>query len=367
VARVRSALLGHYDATRREMPWRGEVDAYRIWISEVMLQQTRVETVRERYAPFLRAFPSVGALADASEDRVLKAWEGLGYYARARNLRAAARAIVDVHAGRVPREVATLRTLPGFGPYTAAAVASIAFGVPAAVVDGNVIRVLARLLDERRDFTTAPVKARIAALADRLVDPARPGDWNQAVMDLGATLCSPREPRCPACPLARECAAKAAGSVAKVPARRARRRGPHHDIAAGLVWKGRRLLIGRRPATGLLGGLWEFPGGKREPGETLEEACRREVREETGLDVEVVAPMTRVDHAYSHFSITLHTFHCRVKGGTLCARGVEELRFVPLEGLSTYAFPRANGRVLEALRDAGPPPATRARARARRA
>ena len=336
------------------MPWRGETDPYRIWVSEVMLQQTRVDTVRERYGPFLRAFPDVRALARAPEQRVLRAWEGLGYYARARNLRRAAAEITKRHGDRLPDDVAALRALPGFGPYTAHAVASIAFGRPAAVVDGNVVRVLTRLLDERRDVATAPVKARIQAAADRLVDPRRPGDWNQGLMDLGATLCSPRTPQCPACPWAGACAGRAAGTAAALPTKRRKEKGPHHEIAAGLVWKGRSILIGRRPAEGLLGGLWELPGGKREGDESLEATCAREVLEETGLGVEVLAPFRSVDHAYSHFSITLHVFHCRVRRGRLRARGVEELRFVPVEELGRYAFPRANRRLLDGLLDEAP-------------
>jgi A/G-specific adenine glycosylase len=328
------------------MPWRGETDPYRIWVSEVMLQQTRVETVRDRYGPFLAAFPTLRALAKASEGAVLKAWEGLGYYARARNLRRAAAALVDEGRDALPDTVDALRALPGFGPYTAAAVGSIAFGRPAAVVDGNVVRVVARLANEAGDVASAPVRARIAAEADRLLDPARPGDWNQAVMDLGATVCVPRAPRCLLCP------GRAAGRADALPTRRPRAKTPHHDIAAGLVWKGGRLLVARRPAEGLLGGLWEFPGGKREEGESLEEACVREVREETGLVVEVVAPFLAVDHAYTHFRITLHTFHCRVVSGRLSPKGCEEPRFVAVPDLSALPFPRANLRVLAALTDA---------------
>ncbi len=348
------------------MPWRGETDPYRIWVSEVMLQQTRVETVRERFPAFLAAFPTVEALAGAPEGQVLKAWEGLGYYARARNLRRAAQAVRDVHGCRLPADEAGLRELPGFGPYTAAAVASIAFGRPAAVVDGNVVRVLSRLLDDHGDVAASATKARLQRAADLLVDPARPGDWNQAIMDLGSTVCAPREPRCLLCPWAGACAARAAGTAADLPVKKKKGPTPHHDIAAGLVWKGDAILIGRRPAKGLLGGLWEFPGGKREEGETLEAACAREILEETGLVVEVVALFRAVEHAYSHFSITLHVFHCRIVRGRVRARGVEDLRFVPVAELEPYAFPRANVRILEALRAEGGPAFAAPRKRARR-
>ena len=353
---LRGALLAHYDAHRREMPWRGLTDPYAVWVSEVMLQQTRVETARERFTGFLGRFPTVRALARSTDADVLKAWEGLGYYHRARNLRRAAVEIETHHGGRLPDTEADLAALPGFGPYTSAAVASIAFARPVAVVDGNVARVMVRLLDEDGDPTRASTRARVAAAAARLLEPSRPGDWNQAVMDLGATICVPRKPACLLCPVAPWCAGRAAGRAERLPHRRKRRPVPHVEIAAGLVWRAGRLLVGRRPAEGLLGGLWEFPGGKREPDESLAEACAREIREETGLDVEVVELFRSVEHAYSHFTITLNVFHCRVKGGRMRARGIEDLRFVAPADLDAYAFPRANRKVLAALEASGPPP-----------
>ncbi len=346
---ARRALLAHYDRTRRDLPWRATRDPYGIWVSEVMLQQTRVETVRERWGRFLESFPDVPTLAAASEDRVLKAWEGLGYYRRARDLRRAARVLVEEHGGGLPDDPASLRALPGFGEYTTAAVGSIAFGHPVATVDGNVERVLARWLDEARDVKRQPARARIREVARRLVDPARAGDFNQALMELGATVCTPREPRCPSCPVGGSCAGRASGRAPSLPARRRRKPSPHHDVAAGIVWRGGKVLIARRPADGLLGGLWEFPGGKRREGESLEATCAREIREETGLRVRVRDPFMSVKHAYSHFRITLHVFHCDAPRGRPRALACESPRFVALESLGDYAFPTANRRVLTSL------------------
>jgi len=360
IRRARRNLLRHYRRHRRDLPWRETRDPYAIWISEVMLQQTRVETVRDRWRDFLDRFPDVTTLARAREQTVLRAWEGLGYYSRARNLRKAARALVAAGRGTLPDDVAKLRALPGFGAYTAAAVASIAFHRPAAVVDGNVQRVLARYLDERGDITRARVRRRIETAAQALLAPRCAGDWNQAVMELGATVCLPRTPRCGRCPLRRDCAALAAGAPEALPTRPARRKTPHYDIAAGLVWREGRLLIARRPADGLLGGLWEFPGGKRRPGEALEETCVREVREETGLRVTLAAPFMSIDHAYTHFRITMHLYHCLAGEGRPRALGCEAPRFVSVADLARYPFPRANRRAIDALgAAAGPPPSIR--------
>ena len=351
VRRVRADLLAWYDAHghARALPWRGAKDPYAVWVSEVMLQQTRVETVRGRWERFLARFPTLADLAACDEQVLLKEWEGLGYYRRARNLRAAARAVVEAGAKGLPRTAAELACLPGFGPYTAAAVASIAFGEPTAVVDGNVERVLARWAAVREPVRTARARARLADLAQALLDPGRTGDWNQAVMDLGATVCRPRAPLCLVCPLRGTCTGYADGDAESLPLKPARAPLPHVEVAAGLVWRRGRVLIARRPSEGLLGGLWEFPGGKRRPGESLEEACVREIREETGLAVTCDRPFLAIDHAYSHFRVTLHLFHCRSDAGRPRPLACEAPRFVRPADLARYPFPRANSRALEVL------------------
>jgi A/G-specific adenine glycosylase len=332
------------------VPWRDASDPYRIWVGEVMAQQTRIDTVREYFAPFLERFPSVEALADAELDDVLKAWEGMGYYARARRLHRAARTVTEELGGRLPDTVDGLRELPGVGPYTAGAGASMAFGRARPAVDGNTRRVLSRLFD-----LADPDRRTLEERASGLLAAAsgRPGALNQALMDLGGEVCTPRDPACSECPLESACLARARGNVERRPAARSRGPLPHHDIGVGVVWKEGRVLVARRPPEGLLGGLWEFPGGKLEEGESPEEAIRRELREEMAVEVGVGARIERVEHAYSHFRITLHAHHARLLSGSPRAREATAWAWARPDELDDYAFPAANRRVIEALR-AGP-------------
>jgi A/G-specific adenine glycosylase len=366
------ALLAWFGGRTRDVPWRDDPDPYRVWVCEVMAQQTRMATVRERIPAFFASFPTLERLASADPNELMRAWEGLGYYARARNLRRAAEIVVARAASvggkaALPDRAADLRELPGIGPYTAGAVASIAFGRPEPAVDGNARRVLSRLFDLARP-TPAVLDERargLIAAADGAADAAAPGArslagaLNQALMDLGGEVCTPRAPSCPACPVSAHCLALARGTVDERPPRRARAPVPHHDIAAALVWRDDgRLFIQRRPPQGLLGGLWEFPGGKVEVGESAAEAAVRETYEETGLHVEVGEPAGRVEHAYSHFRITLHAFHARVTGGRPRADREEPFAWVEPDDLDAYAFPAANRRILEKLQDYSEPAPT---------
>ena len=252
---IQAALLRHYDRHARDLPWRAETDPYRIWVSEVMLQQTRVETVVPYYRRWLEQFPDVDRLASADVDDVLLAWQGLGYYRRAKNLHAGAAVVRERHGGLLPDSYEALRALPGVGEYTAGAVASIAFGEAVPAVDGNVKRVLARLHDE-----PAPGGAWLRRVAGELVDRDRPGDWNQALMELGATVCTPANPRCGACPVAEWCRARAAGTQAQRPAPRSKKEVPARTfVVAVVVDAGGRALVVRRPDDGLLAGMWAFP------------------------------------------------------------------------------------------------------------
>ncbi|HKK26640.1 MAG TPA: 8-oxo-dGTP diphosphatase MutT [Gemmatimonadota bacterium] len=359
-AALAAALLAWFDARSRDVPWRDEADPYRIWVAEVMAQQTRIDTVRAYWAPFLERFPDVEALAGAELDEVLKAWEGLGYYARARRLHRAAREVVADYGGELPGEPERLRELPGIGPYTAGAIASLAFGRAEPAIDGNVRRVLCRLFD-LPDPGRAELEERARALlraGGARGGPARgrPGDLNQALMDLGSGVCTPRGPDCAVCPVRDACRALERGTVGIRPEPRSRGPVPHHDVATAVVWREGRVLITRRPPEGLLGGLWEFPGGKVEEGETPRQAARRELWEELGIEIETGEALGRVEHAYSHFRITLHAFHARLVSGEPQPREADALAWAAPEALGDYAFPAANLRLIERLRAGGRTP-----------
>jgi A/G-specific adenine glycosylase len=349
--RLRRALLAHYDRERRVLPWRGETDPYRVLVSEVMLQQTRVETVKGYYEPWLRRFPDLESLAAAETDQVLKAWEGLGYYRRARNLHRAAR-VQRARAEReygdasrrsgisLPSSAAALRTLPGVGEYTAGAVASIAFGEAVPAVDGNVRRVLARLHD-----VAAPKGAWLRKKAAALVDPERPGDWNQALMELGATVCTPAAPDCGRCPLGPWCSARARGTQGKRPARPRKRAVPRKLVALAVLGCGQHVMVVRRPRGGLLGGMWAFPEWEiGEPGEGAAVAPR--IAEAAGLaSVREPIALPAVEHRFTHLYVTYLPWALEVSGGAAAAA---EARWIVLGEPTDLAIPVAQRRVLDA-------------------
>jgi len=349
VDQIRSHLLAWYRRNQRDLPWRGEPVPYRIWVSEVMLQQTQVNTVIPYYRRFLERFPTVAELAAASLEEVLKAWEGMGYYARARNLHRAAIEIVEAHGGCLPQSYAELRRLPGFGEYTAGAVASIAFGEPAPAIDSNTRRVLARLFAVEVEVGRGAGARRVREIGAALVDPDVPGDWTQALIELGATVCLPQSPRCLLCPLWGLCRARQQGVEQELPVRPAKKKRPHYNVTAAIVHHNGQILIAQRPLDGMLGGLWEFPGGKQKEGETLAECLRREILEELGILIEVGEPVVTVKHSYTHFKITLYAFHCRLLKGQPQALDVADWRWVRQDDLASYPFPRTDQQIIAAL------------------
>ena len=347
---VGQRLLAWSEGVERPFPWRQRRDPYIVWVSETMLQQTQVATVIPYLERWLERFPDVYALAEAPLEDVLKAWEGLGYYARARNLHRAARVIVEQHNGLIPDDRSALLALPGIGPYTAGAILSLAFNKDEPILDGNARRVLSRVFGIEEDPRRSTVQRRLWQLAASLILPGHARQLNEAIMDLGRDVCTPRSPRCDLCPLSDMCVAHVLGREESIPLRVPRLRTPHYTVVAGVVWDAHgRVLLTQRPLEGLLGGLWEFPGGKVEEGETLAEALKRELGEELGIDVEVGAPVAVVDHAYSHFRITLHAFHCRHLGGTPQPLSVADFRWVYPQEIRSFPLSRADIKVLEVL------------------
>jgi A/G-specific adenine glycosylase len=344
-----AALLEWYAAHARDLPWRRTGDPYAIWISEVMLQQTRVEVVIPYYQRWMRRFPSVRALAATSQQEVLALWEGLGYYSRARQAHRAAQAIVAQHGGRLPSSPDELARLPGIGRYTAAAIAAIAFGVDAVALDGNLRRVLSRIFDLDEDPRSPRGGHTLHRLASAALPRGHAASFNQALMDLGALICTPRSPSCGQCPVAWGCLALARGSVERRPVRRDPRRIPRRQVTAAVIRREGRVLIARRPEGKLLGGLWEFPGGKREEGETLKACLRRELREELGVAVWVGREVGAFDHAYSHFRVTVHVFECSIRRGEPRAIESDEIRWARPRELAGYPMGKVNRAISRML------------------
>ncbi len=340
-------LLRWFGTHRRPLPWRSARDPYRVWVSEVLLQQTRVEQARPYFERFVRRFPTVRALARASEAEVLKFWQGAGYYGRARRLRQAARVLVRDQEGRLPSTVEGLERLPGVGPYTARAVASLAFGLPVVALEANGLRVAARWTREEGLVSSAAVRSRLESRLASVLPDERAADFNEAVMELGETICTAAAPRCGICPVARHCRARREledpATLPRVPA--ARRR-PHVRAAVVVLERKGRLLLQRRPSSGLLGGLWEFPGGKIEPGETPEQAARRELREELGVEPGTLSSAGIVRHGYSHFTVELHVFRAGNPGpvGPTPTR-----RWATPKDLERLPLPRATEKILSSL------------------
>lgn len=343
-------LLEWYNQHRRDLPWRKSADPYRIWISEVMLQQTRVDTVIPYYHRFLNSFPTIHDLAQASQQEVLKCWEGLGYYSRGRNFHQSAKSVVENSSGVIPSEYDQFIALKGVGPYTAAAVLSIAYGKKYAVVDGNVIRVITRYLGIEEDIRSSQVKKTVQEFVDDIIPFGQPGDFNQSVMELGAIVCKPAAPDCHKCPLSTQCVAFNAAKTDIIPYKSKAKKIPHFDIGVGLILNHQNeLLIALRPNDGMLGGLWEFPGGKNEKSERIEATVFRELKEELGVDVKVYDKFKMVKHAYSHFKISLHAFWCSIEIGDPQPKSSQELKWVTLEEIDHYPFPKANRTLIDDL------------------
>jgi A/G-specific adenine glycosylase len=344
-------LLAWYAHHHRDLPWRRDRDPYAIWVAEIMLQQTRVDTVSAYYERFLARFPTLQALAEAPLDDVLKAWEGLGYYARARNLHTAARRLMAEQEGTLPSTPDALLDLPGVGRYTAAAIASIAFGHDTVALDGNLRRVLCRILAIDDDPGRPNTQHRLEQLAMAMLPAGHASEFNQALMDLGATICTTTQPRCLLCPLINLCQAQLEGIQNDLPIHATRTKHPHRDVTAGIIWDGNgHFLITKRPLDGMLGGLWEFPGGKRRPGEALQACLRREISEELAIEIAINDLFCSIEHTFTHFHMMLYVFHCEWLGGNPRCLGCTDLRWVSLGEVDGFAFPVADQKIIALLR-----------------
>jgi len=347
---IAARLLNWYHHLGRDLPWRVQASPYRTWISEIMLQQTRVETVIPYFESWMERFPDIHSLAEASEEEVLRLWEGLGYYSRARNLHAAAKEIVQEYHGLMPDDRRKLEKLPGIGRYTAAAITSIAFGLDEVALDGNVRRVLARLFDVSLPSRSNEATNLFRDIAEGLLPHGQAGDFNQAMMDLGALICTPRSPLCMRCPLNDLCQAYRLGVQDSRPVMSARPKIPHYNVTAAVIQRDGKFLIARRPSEGLLGGMWEFPGGKQETGEDLVMCLKREIREEMDVSISILAPFGVYQHAYTHFRVTLHAFLCSLEEGEPRALEASQIAWVVPRDLASYPMGKLDRQIANKIK-----------------
>ncbi len=347
--KLQRLLLTWYVANKRDLPWRKTKDPYKILVSEIMLQQTQVEQVIPYYRRFIKRFPTITELAKSSPDDVLKIWEGLGYYRRAAYLHKAANIIVRDFGGKIPRESKMLRSLPGFGPYTCGSVLSIAYNIPQPAVDGNVVRFISRLFRIETDISLPSTKIRIEETVRRLFPAGKASEFTQALMEMGAIICTPAKPACSKCCVRKLCRAFNETPLPEaLPRKKKKNKGGHFHIAAAVVRNGSAFLISRRPENVILGNLWEFPGGKKEKGESLEVTCLRELTDKTGVIAKLEAPLGSVKHHYSHYSITLHFFQCIYIRGNLKEKNT---RWVKIRDLEKYAFPKVHKQMAMRIKD----------------
>jgi len=341
--RLSSRLLNWYDKNKRTLPWRGHPDPYAVWVSEIMLQQTRVETVIPYFEKWMKLFPTVKKLAQASEQDVLNAWEGLGYYSRARNLHKAAKIVAKEYKGKLPGDLDTLIKLPGIGRYTVGAITSISFGLDEPALDGNLKRVYARLFDISEPIDSSSGETKLWEIARDNLPKGKAGDFNQALMDLGAVICIPKRPRCLICPLIKECKARANGTQELRPVKKPKKDVPHHIHAAGVIIKRGKVLLFQRPSNGLLGGMWEFPNGRVDDdpvkgvAKTLEAGYSLKVQRKDALGV--------FQHAYTHFKITVHVFECNL----LSTSSDKNLRWILLKELEKYPMGKVDRQIANTI------------------
>lgn len=354
--RLRKGLLEWFRLNKRDLPWRGSYNPYHVWISEIMLQQTQMERGVRYFNRWIEKFPDLQSVAQATEHEILKAWEGLGYYSRARNLHGAAKILDEQYRGRIPCDPEVLMSLPGIGPYTAAAVSSIACNRDVPVVDANVERVYARIFDIDQQVKSGPGKRLVKKIAGDLLVPGKARNFNQALMEFGGVHCLPKTPKCSSCPVKEDCLASLRGTIPLRPMTRKGRGTVRIEMVTGILAHEGRLFIQQRKTNDIWGGLWEFPGGQLEEGESAEDALEREFLEETGYSVEVGKKITTVTHGYMHYKVVLHSYVCfpigNLKNPVLTA--AQDYTWVKHHNLRQFAFPAGHRKLLDHIQGCCP-------------
>lgn len=343
-------LLSWYSKEQRNLPWRNSKDPYKIWLSEVMLQQTQVETVKPYFMKWLNKYPSLIDVAHAAEGDLLKIWEGLGYYNRCRNFKKACNIVLRNYAGEIPSNYNDFIKMPGVGEYIASAVLSIAYEKCYPALDGNIIRVMSRFLKKKK---VSPYnKNVIHNHLNKWMELGPPGDINQALMDIGSQICRPNQAHCYKCPLERSCFAFKTESPESYPSPKLKKAIPNYDVVTGIIWNNDQFLILQRNETNHLGGLWEFPGGKMKNGESHNVALQREIKEECGFEVDVKSKIGSIKHVYSHFSIQMTSFHCVSKNDTIL-RTTQPYMWIKPNQIKNLPFPKANHKLFAILKEQG--------------
>ena len=343
---MKTSLLSWYDIKNIQYPWRNQVDPYRVWLSEIMLQQTQVNTVIPYYNKWLLSLPTLKSVARSNLTAILKLWEGLGYYARARNFYKSSKIIHNNYSGKIPNDSRFI-SLPGVGEYIDAAVRSIAFNHPIPVVDTNVKRVMSRYL--QYNISNNLDILHIKNILLEKISNNRPGDFNQALMDLGRLICKPRDPQCFVCPLQNACLSYDNNTVHLFPLKKQKKIKPHYEVVVAIIWSNNKILISKRPHNKMLGGLWEFPGGKIEADETKKDCVKREIKEELDLNINPYKYIQSITHSYTHFSIEMHAYHCTIVSGLPKSIGCEDFKWIEKNEIFSLPFPKANHKIFSQI------------------
>ena len=340
-------LISWYKKSNYKMPWRGTSDPYKIWISEIMLQQTQVKTVINYYNQWINTLPTVEDVAQANIDTILKLWEGLGYYKRAHNIHDTAQIILKKYNSQIPNDYNELISLKGIGDYTASSILSIAFNQRYPAVDGNLKRVISRL----KNFNNIQLKKSIKKIILNLMINSNAGEVNQALMDLGREVCTSNQPKCQLCPLISICKAFKTRQIAKYPEKVAKKPKPEFDVIVGMIYKNNNFLISKRKKDGFLGGLWELPGGKKNPKESHLDCLKREIQEELDIRVDIGNKIGKIKHHYSHFSINLIGYECQYKNGSAKPLSSDKIKWIKTNKIDNFAFPKSTIKLFSLLGD----------------